>query len=211
MNHTPDWRTALRCATSSLHSQLDSQPVLSVFKGQDISATRYRDALILLYQPHRYLESVVQQAIEIKVIDYPYQHRSDDLARDIQALGYETGKIAESGIPITTSTPVNDSPTLNQVCGYLYLLEGSKQGSQYIKKQLEKHAKVPLPSRFLTAEASMVQPNMNLFWQFLESISLDESNMSDITTAARNAFRFYIHAVQHGHLNTRLLDASLTD
>ena len=200
MNSSSFWVQTLRTATSELHAQLDSLDALSVFKGQNVSEERYLNALQRIYTPHHCLESLVMNAIKHDVLIYSYHHRSEDLADDINALGGQIPSVQDE------SSLSDITCSFTQASGYLYLLEGSKQGSRFIRKQLSKNTKLQLPMRFMASDIhNQSHAGMTAFWQFLDQIPMDKPNIDEITKAAQNAFHFYILAIKTGKSDLALL------
>lgn len=190
------WPTVLRRTTTSLHTQLDSLAVLAVFKHEHVTRDQYQNALRCMYRPHAYLENRIQQAQQQGLLPYSYQPRQHKLRDDLYTLGGDVPSIPTSDSPVTTA----------ETWGYLYLLEGSKQGSRFIQKRLAQQA-ITLPSRFM-GHVSDTQSGMQSFWRDLEAFDAEPSDTHAVVIAAQRAFQFYIDAVRYEHLNPDLLHQS---
>lgn len=176
----------LREHTAKLHSTLDSLDALNCLRARSIDPTDYAHALRALYVPHSLLEQQITAAIQAHHLDYTYVSRHPQLARDLQALS----------IDMDTPLYPENEPGLSvpEIIGILYLLEGSKLGSQHICRRLKQHA-ATLPVSFFEVEGNQ-NDQWATFWQWANTQLTTEHARLCAVDAAVSAFGFYIRSIE---------------
>jgi heme oxygenase len=177
----------LRNATQALHKKLDSLEVLMPLKGKGLSKESLEKALVKLYPAHYYLEQKVMKAIEGGVISYQYEPRSAFLLSDIRL--FEPDYHLES-VPVGDL----DNSSLTDVIGYLYLLEGSKLGSQHISKMIQRSDLVDSPPTFFSS-CSAGYDSWHQFLQYIEITLTSQTSLEQTIDSAKAAFNIYINAI----------------
>lgn len=131
MSQVNDFIKALRQATRHQHDQLEQRKELSVLTCDALSEAEYVQALACLYQAQRPLELALEQFLLDQEACINFEARYHYIEQDLRAL------MGESLINDLISSSIPKIKCFSQAAGYLYVLEGSKLGGQFILKSLE--------------------------------------------------------------------------
>ena len=131
MSHVNAFLKALRRATRHQHDLLEQRKELSVLTSDALTEAEYVQALAYLYQAQRPLELALEQFLRDQEALINFEARYHYIEQDLRVLMQEslTNDLISSSIPKIKS--------FSQAAGYLYVLEGSKFGGQFILKSLE--------------------------------------------------------------------------
>ena len=187
----------LRQSTADLHRVLDAQPQLKALLSPELTPQSYQQALLALLTPHVFLESCVMRTLPESADNYVYQARAAALQQDLEQLGYDTEYESVEDHQRTLLVP--------ELIAYLYLLEGSKLGSQQIAKIIQRRG-LDLPMRFFQQAESQSWP---LFWQFAAQKIQTPQQLDEACAYARQAFRFYIAYVGEGRFQPQHLNLAV--
>lgn len=122
---------ALRQATRHQHDQLEQRKELSVLTCDTLTEPDYVQALVYLYQAQRPLELALEQFLQDQEACINFEARYHYIEQDLRAL------MGESFINDLISSSIPKIKSFSHAAGYLYVLEGSKLGGQFILKSLE--------------------------------------------------------------------------
>lgn len=185
---------AFRKATKTLHHELDSLPALSHLNHPGCSVEEYKETLSALYAPHQMMESMVFQALQVQQISYHYEPRYPLLENDLKSMGCK----------IPDRIPPQNTLSTTDLIGCLYLLEGSKLGSQFIYKKLEKQNPQLSASFF---NCCYEKPAWQAFWEFASSTVKNDTEYDLAIDAAICAFHMYIKAIKAADVTSPIKSA----
>jgi heme oxygenase (biliverdin-IX-beta and delta-forming) len=169
-----DRRTALREATAAAHRQLDA--IASTF---DVATyDGYACFLVANAAPLSALELALENGgIAEWMTDWPQRTRRNEIARDLRSL--QRPSLSVSVAPIETRS---------EQLGVLYVLEGSRLGTQVIAKQVEQSA----DARVLAARQFLRASGVDQWRSFIRDLeSADGVSMERAIDAALQAFALY--------------------
>lgn len=175
----------LRRHTRSLHDQLDSHPWLQPLIHKEITRQAYAQALSALYSPQKWLEVQIQPKLAEFYPNHRYALRYPCLASDLARLSQ------------VTSEPIIENPhpleTPSQLLGYLYVLEGSKQGAKYLQRHLQQQQ---WPMSFFQSALDQSQSG----WKgFVELVKMDSLDSESVIAAAVEAFQLFYQLLSQSH------------
>ncbi|MCP4595487.1 biliverdin-producing heme oxygenase [Neptuniibacter sp.] len=187
---------SLRSSTKALHQQLDSLEALLPLKGKGLNRDTYKTALIHMYSPHAFLEQKVARSIQKLDLDYDYQQRANLFRENLIALGADITVFSSED---RLAAHVDQVCSIPEIIGYLYLLEGSKLGSDYIARRLAKSALWEAEFSAFSCCADQ-RSEWDKYWLFVNNYIERCGTEGQIIEAAENAFRFYICSIENEEL-----------
>lgn len=155
--------TFLREQTRQDHHDLDHHPVLQRLLDTTLDRDGYARALRALYRPQYFLETSVEAGCRELGMDTGQLSapRTDDLARDLTALGCSVPDVSEE-IPLCAEN-------VSVLMGQRYVLEGARKGSVIVARQLRGTLGDEVPMRYF--RAADPEPNWQRFsGQLAESL-----------------------------------------
>ena len=196
MQKVSDAQLGLRKATAKLHQQLDRLEVLQPLRGIKLNEASYRIALEQLLTPHAFLEKRVIMNLNRLDMGYSYQARAHLLRQDLKLLNSEISELSlDFGVEM--------GDTLHHTIGYLYLLEGSKLGSETIARRLSQSGFSSYPHQFFADLRA--KDSWQTFLKLADSYLVTPTSCLEAEQAACKAFSFYIQTIEKRVLNVSLL------
>ena len=184
MNQNRTLHQQFRDGTHQWHAQLDSQPVLSVL-ARDLNSDEYGLALKALYPAHKGLEDLIESSAHPELCKYGYKPRHALLAGDLTSMDHILPEQAE---------PPAIASQLCELIGILYVLEGSKLGSQFICRNIQNQSP-QWPISFFNITKSEAG-TWKSFWLFAEEHLQTPESIDRSIASAIKAFEFYIEQIK---------------
>lgn len=182
MTQTLRFLNQMRKATQALHDELEQTNLLSALLKTTLTEPAYTRALLGLYQAQKPLELGLMSFFTRypKVVSFEARHLY--LCQDIEELTGEgpNKEPDKADIPYITS--------FAQAAGYLYVLEGSKMGGQFIMTALEKSLPHLGHHFFRSADA-----DQNTLHKLMDAmlLNIQEPEWHESQQAAQAAFQLY--------------------
>lgn len=176
----------LRAETETLHSQLDSHPLLNVLLNNNLTKRQYAQSLQALYLPQKTLELSLVSAMSLFFPQHQYALRYSLIEQDLFQLN---SPIADK--------PISDlglsSPSI--ALGILYVLEGSKLGAKHILRSL---ADQPIPKRFFQSSIHDQGSGWKGFTGLTEHNNIEPN---EVVSGAKIGFTCFIRSLEQSNLN----------
>lgn len=192
----PPLLDSLRRHTRADHHGLDKHPMLVRLVRPGLDLDDYAETLSAMHPAQQELEGLAAKAIRHLALAYPFAPRVDRLEADLARLGLSS--------PAATGRGPEPPPTLAELVGLLYVLEGSRLGARIIAERVRASLGDGIPSTFFdNADGERAWP---VFCDFaVAHCPMEEAELA--IHAARRAFGHFLR-----HLETpRVLDMSPTD
>lgn len=196
---TRDPHAFLRRATARLHRRLDHTPMMAKLTTADCSIVAYRAAMLGLAWAYQAVDLALLRGAIHQPLGMPaYAARGARLWLDLAALERPPKQCAyPSHVPLA-ALPIIDS--LPSYLGMRYVVEGSQQGSRFIRRALSHSLGEQLSSvgSFWSPEVPW-QDHWPSFLAQLRQLS-DPRALLVATRAARHTFRHFIACMEQVQL-----------
>ncbi len=164
----------LRQATTGVHMNLHSHPLLEPLLSSNLSLEKYRQTLQAFYGFYKLFETQVR----------PYRKvfRSQWLEEDLIYLKGQVGAVQSHPLPEIKSFPA--------LLGYWYVVEGASLGSRFIYRNIEAHLSLSAHqgARFFYAYGKETGLNWQNFKCFLCEQTLNLQQTDEAISAAVDTF-----------------------
>lgn len=152
----------LREATKTLHHATDHHPLLAVLLSNDISLSRYGNALAALHGALAPMESGILEFLEPRpgLFDYAQRVKTPALEQDLAQLGRK---------PIITGIPMPTPGSIPELIGILYCIEGSTLGGRFIVRHLRQSSGESFPMAYFSVYGELTELRWGEFWKFADS------------------------------------------
>lgn len=196
---TRDPHAFLRRATARLHRRLDHGPMMAKLTAADCSIVAYRAAMLGLAWAYQTVDLTLLRGVIHQPLGMPaYAARGARLSLDLAALDRPPKQC-----PHPSQAPLAALPTIDSLPSYLgmrYVVEGSQQGSRFIRRALSHSL-----GEQLSRVGSFWSPEVP--WQdHWPSCLAQLTQLSDPTAllvaarAARHTFRHFIACMEQVQL-----------
>jgi heme oxygenase len=175
----------LRAATAPLHHILDAR--LGFLLAPGLPLARYRALLGALHGFYAPLEPQLASAAACRpAFPVPLAARTRLLQRDLEALGLSAQAVLS--LPHCRDLPV--LPTLNQVAGALYVVEGAALGGQVIARALSRGLALTAlgGAAFFGSDGARVAPRWKQVLAWLEAVEREWRGGAEMIGAACETF-----------------------
>jgi len=185
-----DLSSRLRAATHKLHEDIEGLPFARAMVSGRVSRRSYVDSLEQLLALHQTLEHELEQHDFLRVIYQPEQMaRSAALRRDLAALGGAGDRCLTAPLHSLSRALRSWSLTApHRLLGALYIMEGSRMGSQFLARPLARALRVaPEPGRGLDYHLEGQDQRLQLWKQFkltMNALPLREGEAAAVVAGA---------------------------
>jgi len=181
-------QSKLKEATVSSHRQIEHNAFAKAVLQEKAPIEKYVEWLIRFYGFYYPLENFIQKSnfLSLERIRLKERLKVPLLSRDLVALG-------QSGADINQYVQCRDLPRLSDeasLLGYLYVVEGSSLGGQFIVKKLRQNYdfKGDQGCRFFNSYGDRTDEMWQEFCRFLNEYPLDEKQEKAALQTARDTF-----------------------
>ncbi|BEV71311.1 hypothetical protein THUN1379_07930 [Paludibacterium sp. THUN1379] len=152
----------LQQATRAAHQHLDQHALLRPLLHKALSRQSYGDALAALHGLYAESERVIlaSQALMANGFDYRPRRRLPSLQQDLQALQRQPWALRQA-----LQTPGDTAEWI----GYLYTLEGSALGGQFIARKVRETLGETIPLRFFHGRGRQTEALWQDFLHYAEA------------------------------------------
>lgn len=183
----------LKARTADLHRQIESVPLLArLTSGADF--TEYRALLLRYWSYYQPFEEKLAALPWFEAgIDFEARRKTEFLEADLDALGFDGERRGRT--PRCAALPPCED--LADGLGYLYVLEGSTLGGQFLKRAVS--ALGPRPVRFFDAYGAQTGAMWSAFRHALTDYVASHGESEAIIEGARTAFLSLQNWLERGH------------
>ncbi len=172
----------LRKECRSLHRELERKDTFAKLLKRDVGIDDYISALSVLYRFVSTFESGLLSLVEKTPLSEVYTPRLPLLRADLEEL---------NGVPPVRDDLPHETKSVEEACGFVYVLEGASLGSVIIRRHLKACLGSDLPLRYFGVRCEVPGHWEKVMGQ-LDAMLADPSSAAKAAKAAAGAFRTLI-------------------